>query len=249
VDVRRPAYWQYQEHSGNWLVREGAEVVAQVEKLLNDTARPETHGQRRRRHNVRFARFKVTSVQRVENSAVWSAYAVRRRTLTNTLAREGYVLPEEAQRLPTSHFLYPSEGGYLEGAAGEVFLFHGTKAFKSIASSGFDARYAGEGVRFGRGVYFAESASKSDQYVSCSAEGKLTMILARVCLGRCQVVRDGRDRRNATFLPEVEGRSTPTVPLYYDSILTEVPGMRFREVVVGKDTAAYPELLVEYERV
>jgi hypothetical protein len=39
---------------------------------------------------------------------------------------------------------------------------------------------------FGRGVYFAESASKSDQYVSPSVEGKLTMILARVCLGRCK---------------------------------------------------------------
>ena len=26
VDVQQPAYWQYQEHSGSWLVRESAEV-------------------------------------------------------------------------------------------------------------------------------------------------------------------------------------------------------------------------------
>jgi hypothetical protein len=39
------------------------------------------------------------------------------------------------------------------------------------------------------------------------------------------------------------------LPVYYDSILTEVPGMCFREIVVSRDTTAYPELLVEYERV
>jgi hypothetical protein len=62
-------------------------------------------------------------------------------------------------------------------------------------------------------------------------------------------VRDGSGRRNAPFLPEVEGKSTAAVPVYYDSILTEVPSMHFREVVVGRDTSAYPELIVEYERV
>jgi serine/threonine protein kinase len=253
IDVQRPAYWQNREHTGIWLVPESAEVVSQVEKLLNDTAKPETHGEGRSRNNVRFARFKVTSVQRVESSAVWSAYAERRSALADALAREGYALPEQARRLATSQFLYPSESCSLEGAAGEVFLFHGTRSPESIASSGFDARYAyagaGAGAMFGRGVYFAESASKSDQYVSPSAGGNLTLVLSRVCLGRCQVVRDGRGRRNAPFLPEVEGRSTLVAPLYYDSILTEVSGMHFREVVVGRDTAAYPELLVEYERV
>jgi serine/threonine protein kinase len=253
VDVQRPAYWQYQEHSGSWLVRESAEVVTQVEKLLNDTARPAEHGTGRDSHDQPFVRFRVTSVQRVENSVVWSAYAARRRALADALAGESYTLPEPARQLCTSHFLYPSEGGSLEDAAGEVFLFHGTSFPESIASTGFDVRYAyagaGAGAAFGRGVYFAESASKSDQYVKFSAGRTLTLVLARVCLGRCQVVRDGRSRRNASFLPEVEGRSTPVLPIYYDSILTEVPGMRFREIVVGRDTAAYPELLVEYERV
>jgi hypothetical protein len=70
------------------------------------------------------------------------------------------------------------------------------------------------------------------------------MVLARVCLGRCQVAH--RSRPNA---PWVEGKSTAAVPVYYDSILADVPGMRFREVVVGRDTAAYPELLEEDELV
>jgi serine/threonine protein kinase len=249
--VQRPAYWQYQEHAGSWLVRETVEVMSEVEKLLNNTAKPEEHGVGRDSHKIHFDRFRVTSVQRVENSQAWSAYASRRRALADALAREGYILPEQARRLSTSSFFYPMEGGTLETAAGEVFLFHGTRSPASIASSGFDVRYAyagaGTGAMFGRGVYFAESASKSDQYVWPSHGGKLTMVLARVCLGRCQVV--AQSRRNAPFLPQVEGLSTAEVPVHYDSILTEVPGMRFREVVVGRDTAAYPELLVEYERV
>jgi hypothetical protein len=184
---------------------------------------------------------------------MWSAYAARRRALADALAGEGYTLPEPARQLCTSYFLYPSESGSLEDAAGEVFLFHGTNFPESIASTGFDVRYAyagaGAGAAFGRGVYFAESASKADQYVMPSASRTLTLVLARVCLGRCQVVRDGRGRHNAPFLPQVEGQSTPMLPVYYDSILTEVPGMCFREIVVSRDTAAYPELLVEYERV
>jgi serine/threonine protein kinase len=248
--VQRPAHWQYQEHAGSWLVRESAEVEATVEKLLNDTARPDTHGTGRDSHKGRFTRFKVKSVQRVENSEVWSAYASRRRALADALAGEGYMLPEQARALSRAGFQTPYEGGALEGAAGEVFLFHGTGRPESIASSGFDVRYAyagaGAGAMFGRGVYFAESASKSDQYVSQSAGGKLTMVLARVCLGRCKVVDCSRNK--APFLPEVEGRSTAAVPLYYDSILAEVPGTRFREIVVGKDSSSYPELIVEYER-
>jgi serine/threonine protein kinase len=249
--VQRPAHWLHQEHAGSWLLRESAQVMAQVEKLLNDTARPEEHGIGRDSHDGRFDWFRVTSVQRVENSQIWSAYASRRRALADALAGEGYTLPEEAQHLSTAGFQYPLEGGTLEAAAGEVFLFHGTSKSESIASSGFDVRYAyardGVGAMFGRGVYFAESASKSDQYVWPSAGGKLTMVLTRVCLGRCKVLNECRNK--APFLPEVEGKSTSAVPVHYDSILTKVPSMRFREIVIGRDTSAYPELLVEYERV
>jgi serine/threonine protein kinase len=249
VAVQRPVHWQYQEHAGTWFVRESTQVVAQVEKLLNDTAETEDHGIGRNCQGGRFGRFRVTSVQRVENSQVWSEYASRRRALADTLAGEGYALPEQARHLATASFQYPMEGGTLEAAAGEVFLFHGTSRPELIASSGFDVRSAyadaGAGAMFGRGVYFSESASTSDQRVQPSAGGKLTLVLARVCLGRCS-----HSRRDLPYaLPEVEGMSTPAVPVYYNSILTEMPGMRYREVVIGRDTSAYPELFVEYERV
>ena len=155
------------------------------------------------------------------------------------------------QALATAGFVYPLAGGSFDGAAGEVALFHGTAAANSIASAGFDVRYAfarrGAGAAFGRGVYFAESSSKADQYVQAGSDGRLCMFLSRVCLGRCALV--SRLRGAAPFLPEVKGASTPEVPVYYDSILADVEGMRFREIVVGRDASAYPELMVEYERV
>ena len=248
--VQRPAYWEYQDHAGSWQVEESEDVRAAVEQLMNTAARPETHGIGRDSHDSNFQRFKVLTVHRVENSRVWSAYASQRRAVGEALTAEGYVLPEPARRLATSNFVYPLDSGTFDAAAGEVALFHGTASANAIASAGFDVRYAfarrGAGAAFGRGVYFAESPSKADQYVRAGADGKLRMFLSRVCLGRCKMVSAMRGA--APFLPEVDGLSTVEVPLYYDSILADVPGMRFREIVVGRDASAYPELLVEYER-
>ena len=248
--VQRPAYWEYQDHAGSWQVRESEDVRAAVEELMNSTAQPETHGSGRDSHYSRFQRFKVLAVHRVENSCVWSAFASQRRAVGEALSAEGYVLPKAAQELATSGFVYPLDDGGFDPAAGEMALFHGTAFADSIASAGFDVRYAfarrGAGAAFGRGVYFAESPSKADQYVRAGLDGKLRMFLSRVCLGRCKVVSAMRGA--APFLPEVEGVSTVEVPVYYDSILADAPGMRFREIVVGRDASAYPELLVEYER-
>ena len=249
--VQRPAYWKYQEHAGSWQVRESEDVRAAVEQLMNATAVPDTHGQGRDSHAVAFQRFRVVAVHRIENPSAWLAFASQRRALAQGLAAEGYALPRAAQALATAGFVYPLAGGSFDGAAGEVALFHGTAAANSIASAGFDVRYAfarrGAGAAFGRGVYFAESSSKADQYVQAGSDGRLCMFLSRVCLGRCALV--SRLRGAAPFLPEVKGASTPEVPVYYDSILADVEGMRFREIVVGRDASAYPELMVEYERV
>lgn len=216
---------------------------------MNDTAQPDTHGVGCDSHRQRFSRFKVVSVQRVENPQVWTAYAGSRRALAEDLSREGYE-PPAMSPLKTASFCYPLHYNSLDTDAGEIFLFHGTSKTTSISHAGFDVRYAmagtGAGDLFGKGVYFAESASKADQYVPVKESGPQTMVLARVTLGRCQVVR--RARAGAPFLPEVEGRSTADVPMYYDSVVADVSKMRFREVIIGKDSCAYPELLVTYTR-
>ena len=215
---------------------------------MNQTAEPATHGVGSDSHRVCFKRFVVKSVRRAENSRVWWSYAGHRQAFADELVRAKYTRPT-ATALRTGDFSYPLETGSLDMAAGEVFLFHGSARPESIFASGFDVRYAyagaGAGAMFGHGVYFAESASKADQYVP-GGRSPCTMMLARVALGRCCVVNEPRWKQN--FLPEVEGLSTQAKPVYYDSIIADVPGMRFREVVVGRDSGIYPELLIEYVR-
>ena len=47
----------------------------------------------------------------------------------------------------------------------EYYLFHGTKAiFVDRIKDGFDFRAATDDLLFGRGVYFAECSTKSDQH-------------------------------------------------------------------------------------
>jgi serine/threonine protein kinase len=246
--VQLPAYWLYQDFAVSQVVEESAEVCAAVELLMNQTAEPATHGVGSDSHRVCFKRFVVKSVRRAENSRVWWSYAGHRQAFADELVRAKYTRPT-ATALRTGDFSYPLETGSLDMAAGEVFLFHGSARPESIFASGFDVRYAyagaGAGAMFGHGVYFAESASKADQYVP-GGRSPCTMMLARVALGRCCVVNEPRWKQN--FLPEVEGLSTQAKPVYYDSIIADVPGMRFREVVVGRDSGIYPELLIEYVR-
>ena len=58
-----------------------------------------------------------------------------------------------------------------------------------IKETGFQKEFAGshKGTMFGRGIYFAECSSKSDEYATADATGKYAgccaMILCRVVLG------------------------------------------------------------------
>jgi len=51
----------------------------------------------------------------------------------------------------------------------ESYLFHGTKTdtVDSILYDGIDNRLGGDRLLFGRGAYFAETATKADQYPGC----------------------------------------------------------------------------------
>lgn len=48
----------------------------------------------------------------------------------------------------------------------ECYLFHGTQQVHkdSIMHDGLDERLGGDALLFGRGAYFAETPTKSDQY-------------------------------------------------------------------------------------
>ena len=106
VAVERPSYWQHRLNFGHCLVEESQAVCAAVERLMNDTAQPDTHGQGRDSHRSYFRRFKVSSVTRVENPRVWSAYVGQRQDKADRLQREGYA-PPPMRQLQTADFTYP----------------------------------------------------------------------------------------------------------------------------------------------
>ena len=112
----------------------------------------------------------------------------------------------------------------------EYLLFHGcpVEAVDSIAREGFDPQLGGQAVggMFGKGTYFAENASKSDLYTTCSLckdgaqhrecrhpSGERRMIVARVLLGHSGLVkRADAGRATASLRPD-----TGNVRRCYDS--------------------------------
>merc|ERR1719221_1243256 len=80
----------------------------------------------------------------------------------------------------------------LQASANEFLMFHGTKpeAADSIASEHFDMAFACKTGLFGAGLYFAESSSKSDEYVKPDGRGRFPIVICRVTLGRINYCPD-----------------------------------------------------------
>lgn len=121
-------------------------------------------------------------MERIENSQLWQRYAHRRADMTAQLDLEDRV------RLSRFDSAADWQRALMLGAermANEVMLFHGTQsaALDAILLEGLDPRVSGAGL-FGNGLYFAENASKSDEYTGKPADGLHRMFLSRVVLGR-----------------------------------------------------------------
>ena len=115
----------------------------------------------------------------------------------------------------------------------EVLLFHGTSTdvLQSILDTGFDMAYAQEGL-YGRGMYFAESCQKSDQYADFEEERRetrLMLFLCRVALGNMRSYDDA----------------------YWSGSDSVVAGFdkKFREFILTDQTQCFPEYVIIYKRV
>lgn len=105
----------------------------------------------------------------------------------------------------------------LDGSVNEFLLFHGTSSSAAVAicKDGFDASLAGVGrsnlLNFGRGVYFAETSSKADQFAK-EEDGVRTMLICRVCCGHMRRSADWQQSRQGTPPPSRQSsrRGTPT---------------------------------------
>ncbi|CAE7402136.1 Tnks [Symbiodinium sp. KB8] len=142
----------------------------------------------------------------------------------------------------------------------EFLLFHGCPLHtcEQIASRGFDPQRGGEavGAMFGKGTYFAQNASKSDFYTTCSEcsrdaahgdcshpHGERCLVLARVLLGQSKPVTTEK-LKGITRAPERQDGEP------YDSItaLTKEHGGRVdhMEFVIFKEQMALPQYLIYY---
>ena len=191
-------------------------------------------------------RFRVVHVLRVENPSLWKTYDEKRASVASQCC------------VPETRWAGVSESlaglaGPLHAEANEAFLFHGTdrESVDEIWRHGFDERVAAEeGGLLGRGIYFAENSSKSDEYCTPDRKGICRMVLSRVTLGTAFVSRRvDRSLRRPPARPDDEGRRCDSVV----GVAAEtVPGAGlecYNQFVVYDRSLTYPELIVEFRRV
>lgn len=144
--------------------------------------------------------------------------------------------------------VFPHEPQYLlDDEVQSAWLFHGTSdaASEAITKGDFLINLAGSnaGTLYGRGVYLAESCSKSDEYCQENDERLCCMLVCRATLGNINY--------NDEKSPPVDAlvRSCTHGPRH--SVLgdREKCSNTFKEIIVYDDNQAYPEYVIWYRRV
>jgi len=141
-----------------------------------------------------------------------------------------------------------SKGDRLMEECNEWYLFHGTNpaAAQAICSTDFKVSRAGAntGTLYGRGLYFAESITKADEYAKPTAGGDVYAVLICRVLG-------GHVLYNDEVTPDPEALVHSCVEGPYDIVLGDREKCRgtFREFVLFDSEDVYPEYIVEYLRI
>jgi len=234
-------------------VRDAA-LLGLFDRLLKETAQPMIRT-RDRRGSVPQS-FSVVRAVQVMNGPVWKSYVGRRGEIAARCRRAGVrhdlrhwgealngpVMSMDVVRAGSSLL---SGVPPLVAEANEVWLLHGTShaAAEGITSDDFDMTRASPSGLFGAGVYFAESSSKSDEYVEAGGGGDLfPVLLCRVCLGHVFYC-DERwpDRR------QLERRCLRD---QWDSVLGDrkKTSGTFREFVIYDSLQAFPAYIIYYRR-
>jgi len=128
----------------------------------------------------------------------------------------------------------------------EFYLWHGTTpaAAEAITTGDFRIDLAGShaGTMYGRGIYFAEACSKSDEYTRETSDGLRPLLLCRVLCGRVLY--------NDEHHPTVSKLVSSCTSGEYDCVLGDREKIRntYREFIVFDNDQAYPEFIVWYRR-
>jgi len=140
--------------------------------------------------------------------------------------------------------------GSLRRDLNECYLWHGTgpNQVQNISKTGFDLQQAGSGrgSLFGRGLYFAESCLKADEYAKKDQKELFPLILCRVTLGNVNYC----DVEDPVAIRESLRRSCRASTDFYHSVLGDREKTRktFREFVIFDESQVFPEYIVWYRR-
>lgn len=198
--------------------------------------------------------FQLTSAMKVENADKWVDYMTQQEIIRQEISSDpsGFVtydvdtMTEDTEEIAA--WLTEFAGTPpLDANVNEVWLFHGTAgiAADKITSNEFRINLAGSnaGTLYGRGIYLADSASKSDEYAQADKSGEFTLLLCRATLGRVYytdaVVVDPRQCEDKCL----KGK--------YNSIFGDREKARgtFHEFVLFDDAQVYSNYILKYKRV
>jgi len=222
-----------------WATKEGLQIfpdpnrIAEVQQLMTDTWR--ACYTRDRRLVAGTSRVpigcRVANVLRVENHQAYARYL----NYKESVARSGPCTPFPTQTANRINLL--------DENVNERYLFHGTnpEAAHAIARDFFHIDRAGSsaGCMFGRGIYLAENASKSDEYAKEGAGvyvGLCAMLLCRAVLGEVSTVSSSGDM-------EANVRGGAHHCVCGDRLAA---AGTYREMVFFNEEAVYAEFIVIY---
>jgi hypothetical protein len=249
--VEYPSWWQKVPAEGDsrQLLPAKQEQIDAVQELMDRTWKDVTT---RDRSYGKIPKMKVVQVQQNHNPRLWRNYVVAREHVRK-LMKEGdeqCAYTWEVQKQDAAKF---DCLGDEDRSVNEFLLFHGTKpsACGAICESDFMVNLAGSsaGTLYGKGVYFGENSSKSDEYAKEEEDGIYSgfcaMLLCRVTCGRMYYT----DKVNPDH-DDIYAKCTGPSRTHH-SVLGDRQKARgtYREFIVFDNDLAYPEYVVIYRRV
>lgn len=257
-EIDFPPYWNTREEDGKYeLVPLQNEQLQDFQALLDSSYRG-SWTRDRSRHNPDKPQvpkgYRVLRAFRNENRKNWGEYYARLAEL-ETQAREAmegttnmgpFEIYHENVRTTMAAAKF-QQGDVLQHDCNEWYLLHGTnpRAAQAICSSDFVISTAGSntGTLYGRGLYFADSITKADEYSKPNSKGHYAVLLCRVLGGRVLYTDE--------VTPDPEELVNKCVVGEWDTVLGDREKCRgtFKEFVLFDTEDVYPEYVIEYERI
>lgn len=252
-DVPFPDYWENAGGQFNKLIELNAASINEFQALFNKTHLGKWTRDRTK-HNPTNPKvptgFQVVSVRRSENSHCWREYGCRRAEVilrAHEAEGEALRLYDDVKSMTAWREVAGAKADRVARECNEWYLFHGThhETAKKIMETDFRVGCAGSntGSLYGKGLYFAESVTKADEYAKADTNGLFTMLVCRVI--------GGQVRYTDELEPDPEDLVQSCISGKYDCVLGDRETTRgtYREFVLFDSQDVYAEYEVQYRRV